>query len=271
MGEGSRWYDANGKEANEVENKSKGGMRPTNKADARKLGLYPSVTSLMKIIENHGLKVWFEGMILSSAYKLASDTESMGRLTEADFNELVMVGAKEYAIEARDEGIEIHEAIETVFRGYQLKAEHTHFLDMTFELVSKIEALGYMVDDFAPEKSGVFIDAQTNAGFGFKMDLPVKDKPVIFDIKTREFEIVKGVPMKNGKKAVLDYESDIVQLAGYSKGCGYENPDLYNIYISRTTHDIVIKQWEEEEIKKGQYIFNKLYELWWAKEMGIYL
>ena len=48
--ESGHWYAADGTAVFEVPNKSKGGMRPTTLKDCRALGLYPSVTTIMKVL-----------------------------------------------------------------------------------------------------------------------------------------------------------------------------------------------------------------------------
>jgi hypothetical protein len=61
------WYNQDGQPAYEVENKSKGGMRPTTLRDAKQLNLVPSVTTVMDIMDKPGLNVWLQDRVLESA------------------------------------------------------------------------------------------------------------------------------------------------------------------------------------------------------------
>ena len=58
MNKSQHWYDRNGNACFEVPKAKGGGMRATTLADARKLGLYPSVTTIMSVMAKPQLDDW---------------------------------------------------------------------------------------------------------------------------------------------------------------------------------------------------------------------
>ena len=57
-GDGGHWYYPDGRSLHTVPKKDGTGERNTTKADARKLGLFPSVTAITKIVANPSLDRW---------------------------------------------------------------------------------------------------------------------------------------------------------------------------------------------------------------------
>ena len=58
MSKSQHWYDRDGKAVFEVPKAKGGGMRATTIADARKLGLYPSVTTVLGVLDKPQLTDW---------------------------------------------------------------------------------------------------------------------------------------------------------------------------------------------------------------------
>src|SRR4249919_1542933 len=55
--EGGHWYDRNGKPCYQQATQ-KGGVRPTDLRDGRKLGLVPSVTTVLSVLAKDALTTW---------------------------------------------------------------------------------------------------------------------------------------------------------------------------------------------------------------------
>jgi len=62
--ESGHWYLPNGSPAYTIIGKSTGRERPTTLADARKLGLLPSVTTIINTIQKAGLDTWKQQQVL---------------------------------------------------------------------------------------------------------------------------------------------------------------------------------------------------------------
>lgn len=54
----SHWYFPDGTPLHEVPRADGKGQRPTSLRDARKLGLFPSVTNVLSILAKPGLDAW---------------------------------------------------------------------------------------------------------------------------------------------------------------------------------------------------------------------
>lgn len=66
----SHWYFPDGSPLHEVERADGKGTRPTNLRDARKLGLYPSVTNILSVLAKPGLNAWKQEQAILAALTL---------------------------------------------------------------------------------------------------------------------------------------------------------------------------------------------------------
>lgn len=118
-GGSSHWYTLDGQAHHEVAKKDGKGMRPTNLADARKLNLVPSVTTILRILDKPALNAWkVEQAVLAIVTAKRKDGE-----TDDAFVDRVLHQEKQQEQEAqiaRDKGTEIHDAIEAYFAGLEV-------------------------------------------------------------------------------------------------------------------------------------------------------
>ena len=68
MNKSQHWYDKDGNACFEVPKAKGGGMRATTLADARKMGLYPSVTTIMGVMAKPQLDDWKLQQVAERAY-----------------------------------------------------------------------------------------------------------------------------------------------------------------------------------------------------------
>jgi len=109
----AHWYDVAGNPVFEVENKSKGGMRSTNLADARKMGLFPSVTTILSVIGKPQLENWKIRQAILAALTLPRvENES-----DDDFARRVVQDAQEESKAAKDLGSRVHWGVEAWIQG----------------------------------------------------------------------------------------------------------------------------------------------------------
>ena len=112
VSESGHWYHRDGTPCYEIEGKG-GKMRPTTLRDARKLGLVPSVTSIIRLAAAPGLVNWqIEQAILASLTLPRVDGE-----TDEQFIARVRKDAAEQALKARERGTQIHAWIQEHFSG----------------------------------------------------------------------------------------------------------------------------------------------------------
>ena len=115
--ESGHWYRPDGSPCHSVEysdKRKKGEFRPTTLGDARKLGLFPSVSGILDIQAKPGLDRWKKEQVAKAAWT----TENCGdcRYGEEDWVSDVLKTAEENMSKARDLGTEIHGAIEHYLR-----------------------------------------------------------------------------------------------------------------------------------------------------------
>lgn len=109
----SHWYWPDGRPAYEIAKKDGSGVRPTTLADARKLNLLPSVTTILRILDKPALTDWK----IEQAVLAAMTTPRIDREADDAFVYRVLHRERQQDREgqiARDRGTEIHAAIETI-------------------------------------------------------------------------------------------------------------------------------------------------------------
>ena len=105
----SHWYTRDGLPCYEVPCKSKPGeMRATSLADARKLDLLPSVTSILSIKAKPGLEAWKTEQVLLASQTLTRLPDE----TDATWIKRVIDDAYEYSRQARSLGSALHSAVD---------------------------------------------------------------------------------------------------------------------------------------------------------------
>ena len=242
--ESGHWYTKSGEPCYEVPRAKGDGMRPTTLRDARKLGLVPSVTSVLQILARPGLDAWKQNNILLSAATAPHDAQTLG----ADkWAELVLSDAREQAEKAMQLGTDIHADIEGYLSFGDTPIEKLHG-EFTVSVIEEMISRG-MLQNWKSEKSFAH-----PIGFGGKIDF-YNDEWLI-DFKTKAFieeDISKG----------LAYPEHVYQLAAYRYGIQKPHLKCMNIFISTTSPGLFhFHEWTEEEVKNGCAVFLKTLELW---------
>lgn len=242
--ESGHWYDRNGATAYEVPyaDKSKG-MRGTTLRDAKKLNLFPSVTTVMNIVAKPGLERWKQNNLLMSALTLPSiKDESLD-----DYAKRCVQDAAEQATAAAERGTYIHGSLEQFYLTGVIWSDHTEIIRGVESAI--LEEFGNMT--WIAEKSFSSLDQ----GYGGKIDLHGEN--LVIDFKTKEFDA-------DDKK--LHWDEQAIQLAAYAYGLGMPDATLANVFVSVTNPGLVkIHIWKEstEHYFEG---FRRMLELWkWTK------
>lgn len=112
--ESSHYYTMAGEPMHFIEKKDGTGLRPTTLADARKLNLLPSVTTVLKTLARPALIDW----IVRENVLAAVTTPRLDGETLDDFVKRIMErDAKSESEAAKDRGTELHAALELLFQG----------------------------------------------------------------------------------------------------------------------------------------------------------
>jgi hypothetical protein len=236
----SHFYNKDGKPVYHVPNKKQGGMRPTTIADAKKLKLYPSVTTVIALLDKPGIKFW-ERQQLLEAMQTIPFTENM--TLDKWYNQcLACVDDKK----GQQRGNEIHDKFEKAFTsGGVISSDIQPALD-------ELETRLLLTDVIAEGSFGSIL------GFGGKVDLHSKTEDWIVDFKTKNKDIIK--------ESELHLDDYIMQLAAYRMGLDMPNARCYNLFVSTINpEEVLLMQYTEGALKLGWEKFECLLKFWRLK------
>lgn len=165
------WYRPDGTPAYEIEG-ANGKTRPTTLRDARKLNLYPSVTTILKAAAAPGLERWKIGNAILAALTLPRNDGE----TDESYIDRIVRDSEETAKRARDTGTDIHAAIECFYKG-RLNDDDPYFENAYVAHLAVMEWSGQDVWD--AERS-----FSSPLGYGGKLDLSAPG--FVLDFKTTE-------------------------------------------------------------------------------------
>lgn len=244
--EGSHFYYPDGRPCYEVPYADpRKGNRATTLADARKLGLVPSVTTILKALHKEALVNW---LIEQACLAVLTSPRSDGEELDAFVQRILhtdRVQDEESKI-ARDKGTAIHNAIEAKFMGLEADAEIWPMAEPAYNEIAK---------------RGRVVGVETcvvGDGYAGKVDLiQENDELWVWDWKT-----TKKLPTKGAwKEHVLQGGAYAAALANNGT-TGDRRIRTGNVYISTLTGEFVVC--EHQEDWRGIYDdgFRPLVRVW---------
>lgn len=239
---GDHWYDRSGKPAYEIAGRS--GLRATTLADARKIGLVPSVTTVLQVIAKPALVNWqVDQGILAALTLPRNDTE-----TEGEWLKRVKSDSQQQSKDAASEGNRIHDACEQFFKGQEVPAQYWEHVRGVREELAKLFP---GVTDWIAEKS-----FSSWLGYGGKVDLHSPSTGIVVDFKGKDGDF------SDGKKLAYDQHW---QLAPYQAGLGLGRAPCANLFVSRTHPGKVASHvWTVDDMDSGMAVFAAALQLWKA-------
>ena len=238
--ESGHWYQKDGTPAYTIIGKN-GKERPTTLRDAKKLGLLPSVTSIIRCAAAPGLENWKAQQVLMAALT----TDRKPEETEQEYIDRIIKDANEQSMKARERGTQIHSWVQGGFEGELLNDEAVKYYE------SAKAAL-----DFACYESPNWICEQPFADerYGGKVDLHTPEGYIV-DIKTTEKDLSN----------IKTWEEHSMQLASYSMGVLGCLGACAILYINILTAESKVIWLTEDEIDKGWKMFSALLDYYYAK------
>lgn len=240
------WYSPDGKPMHRMPTVRGDGDRATTIKDAKRLGLYPSVTSILGIFAKPGLDDWKLNQVALATLKCP--------ITEGESPEYWMKRVKDVAFEqveqAADLGSDIHEALELGMNGEPFNETLRVYVNPVLEwkretgivLTERELTLVNKVEGFAGTADVFFTYGKNGIG--------------ILDYKTRK--------TKPGEE-VKAYDGQAMQLAAYAAThFGEEALDRVlaaNVYIS-TTEPGRMSIVKHADLRKHWEAFKRAAELW---------
>ncbi len=259
----SHWYTRNGKPCHQVPYAGKRGeageMRNTTLKDARKMGLLPSVTSIIGIVEKPGLIRWKMGQIILAALTLPRlEDEGVDQ-----FAQRVIEDAMAESRKAMDFGSRLHDAIEAIV------ARRPSVRD------SEIEPFASRFAAWHHEHGG----ALTNCALDWKTQSTKANKPFVFypewvwQLAAYNHGIFRGASVPQQTDGAIWTEARFgFADGGYGGTVDYVDSSLpfrrhtlISVAISsREPGRIEMKVWTAEEAAWGLKVFTSLLNTWIA-------
>jgi hypothetical protein len=238
--ESTHFYTREGKPAYTVEAKA-GHQRPTTVRDARKLGLVPSVTTVIRCAAAPGLEYWKTQQAILAALTLPRLQDE----PEESYLSRILSDSKEQARKAAARGTEIHAAIQGHYEG---KPPAEEFWPHVRGAVAEVEK--WMKGPWTAERSFSHV-----MGFGGKVDL--SHQWAVLDFKSKEF---------GPDDDLRTWDEQGMQIGAYREGLLTPRAKGAIVYVS-ATHPGLAKLIEipEEELQKGWKCFYSLLQFWKAK------
>jgi hypothetical protein len=244
----AHWYLGDGKTCHTVIG-ANGAERNTTLRDARKMNLYPSVTSLIgDVLVNRGLNIWMQNIILEASYTVprqdVEDWPAYGARVRAD--------AEEFGKVAREFGSGVHAEIDQFNRNMIAHNIHEAHGDTAPWIENYREWFDENIVEVISSEETVVNHDHSYAGTMDLVAIHATHGKVVIDFKTQKFK--KGKPNF--------YDSWNYQLAAYRE-CVDDKPPCLNVVIdSNEPSAPVEKLWTAQETKRGWDIFRRAAEIW---------
>lgn len=212
-----RWYDPKlGRKANLIELKTKPGQfREANVADARKLGLVPSVTTVIDTISKPMLYEWLQQQAFDYAWGSAAtpiSKEEAYDLYKIEGNKVRDKGSELHDKMSRFEEDEITESLISYLRKHYVQFVHEH--------------------EFCTKQYGGTIDM----------------------LAWRDDGTCDIIDFKFCSKMRKPYQQELWQLASYKQAKAV-NGVAINIIIDQNTGEFECYPWSDEEVDDGYITF----------------
>lgn len=234
------WYDKVGNTAYEVRRADGKGLRPTTLADAKKLQLVPSVTTVMAVASKTGLDIWKINQIYEAIKIYRNFTGN-----DEEWIRIIKEHSTKISRKAAERGTQLHDRLEkTIINGTVYEEDYDYINPVISFLNQRFPGV-----EWIPEKS-----FSNKIGFGGKIDLISKCSRYIVDFKTKDLQEIT-------KKNV--YDDHVVQLAAYRIGLELGNSMCYNLFISTAKSGVLyLHEWTKEELYRGEEMFKALLGYW---------
>ena len=229
--EAGRFYFKTGEEAYTQPKVTGEGFRATTITDARKLGLLPSVTTILSILDSYGLNVWK----IKQGIKTALNAPAMPQEDESEVIDAIYRLSTEYASQKAQEGTDIHGVIESYFeKGVTSEPK------LIASVESELAILGEQ--SWKPEKTCV------GKGYAGKVDLHSEEWVV--DFKTKDGDVSNA----------RCWDNHFRQVAAYAKALGCKKGAI--MFISRDDFSCKLVPFTDKQFRKGWQEFQATLNLY---------
>lgn len=242
--EQTRWYCPEKKEPVEMVPSAKGDkMVKTTIRQARKMGLLPSVTSILKVLSSYSLQNWIIENTIKTCIEYPFERSGSDEEVDSYIN-MIQAKANEYSNKTSEIGKDIHASVEKFFEDRMEPDDPVN--------AKIVSAIREWAEGFGGE---IVIEngfASVEAGYAGTPDILIhaQDMDVIGDLKTTSLEKFKA-----------PYDKWMLQLGAY-RGLTErsENLKLVQIVADRDSGEVLII--EHEDPLKWHQAFMSLFQIW---------
>lgn len=258
MEDGGHYYLRDGTPCHTVPKRG-GGMRNFNIQWDRHLKAVPSSTTVLKIIDKPQLTSWLVEQGIRSALSFPKGRGDF--LNDAEFIKAIREDSKQQVIDAANESIRIHAAIEDHFSGKRYPAQYEPHVDGALKELRRIFPL---VNDWVAEARFAH-----PSGYGGSSDLHSPSTGIVCDWKGKDGELwcddehAYAKVTKDGvtKDKRCDYDQ-VYQIASYQDGIMLPRAQGAALFFSRThPGSTASKVWSADEMEQGSRIFKAALQL----------
>lgn len=244
------WYDADGIRYDTVPGSKGTPVRPDIR-HARKLGLAPGVTTIIRAAASEPLMRWREERVLAVAQQLPREIDE----AEADYIARVMRGAKEMAEETMSAGSDIHQLVEDRLLDPECDHPTIHSVLQLLEPHSGERPLHHWQSE-AP--------AVSHYGYATRADLWLPPCPdhfgMLVDIKTKDGDVANA----------RTYDEHAMQLAATREALGarclLHQPPCAILFLSRDVPGSAkLEIIDEAQLRNAWDMFRSLLLYWQRK------
>lgn len=218
-----------------------GKERATTLRDARKLGLFPSVTTIIRQTAAPGLEIWKQNQVLMAALTLPRRPAE----PEVDWLKRVIRDSQEEGKAAAAGGQRLHAAVERHYRGEMPAEEHWEWVKVAKAKIA--EKCGADVR-FHTERSF----ADRGLGYGGRLDL--HNPEWLLDVKTKDDDV----------EDAKQYDEHFMQLAAYREAAA-PRARCANVFIGRKAPVVTFLEASEADLKRGWAMFLAMLAFYRAK------
>lgn len=227
------------------------GMKAVTLREARELGLYPSVTSILDVIRKPGIEAWKQSELIWSALTIyRKPTES-----DEDFVSRVVEESEQQSTQARDFGSQVHAAAEAFFSNQPIDESVKPYVE---------QFVAWAKDQVTTVIGSELCCGCEECGYAGRLDLVCTLKDFGFSVV--DFKTQKIKKNKDGVKQPAFYSEWPRQLAAYAHTFALHStetliPSMVSVVIdSSEPGPVYVKRW-------GEYchhmeMFRHCLELW---------
>jgi hypothetical protein len=245
ISESAHWYREDGTSAHEVPDAKGKKMIKTTIVQAKKLNLFPSVTSIMNIISKPFVDNWRIDMYMKEIYL----HPEMITMDYENWREKIMEFVEPKLNEGARRGSEIHSAICDYFGDKPFDVKFNKLMDNFRE---KTEAIGLVKGIVVSEKG------YCHKELGYAGCVDVTCGSVLADMKTtsdKHFANLQKYPYREWK----------IQLSAYNRmllANGIATDTFHSIIINRDTDEVAVVTYDKYDLDKSWEMFNALLNYW---------